>query len=95
MQLYNPTKDTVRIQIEGTVYEVAGESSVSVSNKDHAHRWKNTHSFLQVVETPVKKEVVEPEVIEEETTEDTEIVEEESEEVSIANKLRKALDKKK
>lgn len=86
MKVINPTKDTLRVQINGNVYEVKGEDSLSNVPDAHAQDWKaKTHNFIilekdTVVKTKQTVEsvsvptamIVEDEPEQEETTEDEE-----------------------
>ena len=94
MQVINPTKDTLRVQIKGSVYVVEGESSLGNVPQEHAEHWRtNIHNFItikkdivvrptQTVESPSvpTATVVEDEPEQEETTNEEETVEEDTEE---------------
>ncbi len=55
MKVINPTKKTIRVQIEGSIYEVNGEDSLENVPKAHADHWKaQIHNFIGVQEDTVK-----------------------------------------
>ena len=84
MKVINPTKDTLKVQINGNVYEVKGEDSLSNVPEAYAQDWKaKTHNFIilekddvvkstQTVESPITPmaQVAEDKPEQEETIED-------------------------
>lgn len=55
MKVINPTNHTLKVQIEGSVYEVKGNDSISGVKKEHAENWKErTHNFIILKEDTVK-----------------------------------------
>lgn len=74
MKIINPTTQTLKVQIKGTVYEVGPEGSISGVPAEYAEYWKNMiHAFIKVEEEgskPVVAQEVVPEEVVTETTEE-------------------------
>lgn len=63
MKVINPTDKTLKVQIEGSVYEVEGNGVLENVPKAHAENWEErTHNFIVLEEDTVKVVEKEPKV---------------------------------
>lgn len=56
--LFNPTENTIEVQIFGVKYVLDSKSTVTVSD-EVAKYWINLHAFLEEVQPKVEKEIKE------------------------------------
>lgn len=73
-KVYNPTKEEVRIQLDGTVYSVKGESESENLDENIILRWKDVHNFLVIRESSVDSPKVEDSTEEEDKEEEVDIM---------------------